>query len=234
VPAGPAVTGRWWTPGRADWWVAALFVVGSACFAVGALPLYAGAVSPTVDAVTYFVGSLFFTSAALLQLLVSTGAVHADRRPRAGVQWRTLVRSPRSVEWWAGAVQFAGTLLFNVSTFAALHDNLSATEANRRVWAPDVFGSVAFLVASALAYADVGHPWRAWRPRDLGWSVATLNMAGSVAFGVSAVAAKVLVPTGDLRNAELANLGTFVGALGFLVGAVLLIPDQVEARAPTP
>jgi len=218
-------------PGRADWQVAALFIVGSACFALGALPGYASMVGTEADGVTYFVGSLFFTSAALLQFLISIGVVRADRRPRAGVQWRLMWRAPRQVEWWAGSVQLVGTLFFNLSTFAALHQNFTVTEANRRVWGPDVLGSIAFLVASGLVYADVRRPWLAWRPRDLGWSVATLNLVGSVAFGASAIAAKVL-STGDLRNLALANLGTFVGALCFLLGAVLLIPDQERAELP--
>lgn len=205
--------------------MAALFIVGSACFALGALPGYAALVGTAADGVTYFVGSLFFTSAALLQFLVSIGAVRADQRPRAGVQWRLMRRSPRRAEWWAGSVQLAGTLFFNISTFAALHENLTVAEANHRVWSPDVLGSIAFLVASGLAFADVTRPWLRWRPRDLGWSVAMLNLVGSIAFGVSAIAAKVM-STGDLRNLALANLGTFVGALCFLAGAVLLIPDQ--------
>ena len=98
----------------------------------------------------------------------------------------------------------------------------------RRVWAPDALGSIVFLVASALAYAGVRRPWFRWRPRDLDWSVTTLNMVGSIAFGVSAVAAKVVGPTGDVRSVALMNLGTFVGALCFLAGAVLLIPDEAE------
>jgi len=60
--------------------------------------------------------------------------------------------------------------------------------------------------------------------------VTTLNMVGSVAFGVSAIAAKIL-STGELRNVALANLGTFIGALCFLAGAVLLIPDEQETTA---
>jgi hypothetical protein len=165
----------WWAPRHADWQVAALFAVGSTCFALGALPLYADWVGVKADDWTYFVGSIFFTTAALLQLLISAGAVHADARPSAGVQWRRLVRSPRSAEWWAGVVQFGGTLLFNVSTFEALR-TLSEVEEKRRVWSPDFLGSIAFLVASGLAFADVRRPWLQWRPRDLGWSVAMLNM----------------------------------------------------------
>ena len=202
---------RWWAPDRAVWWVAVLFMVGSACFALGAVPAYLDLVGVEADGVTFFVGSLFFTSAAALQLWLST-----DRAQR-----------------WAGGVQFAGTLLFNVSTFAALNASLSADQADHRVWTPDVLGSIAFLVASALAYAEVRRPWLRWRPLDLGWSIATLNMVGSIAFGVSAAAAYVLSDD-TLRDAQRANAGTFVGAICFLVGAALLIPDQVSAPADEP
>ena len=60
----------------------------------------------------------------------------------------------------------------------------------------------------------------------LGWSVAMLNMVGSIAFAVSAIGAYVLPSTGDVASLELDNLGTFVGGLCFLLGAVLLIPDE--------
>lgn len=234
-PSGPIEPGTtvWWEPGRSDWQVAALFIIGSACFMVGSIPGYVELVGATADGVTYFVGSIFFTLAALLQLLISAGAVRPDARPRAGVQWRSAVREPQNPAWWAGVVQFGGTLLFNVSTFSALHTSLTATEAYRRVWTPDALGSVAFLVASGLAFSDVAKPWLRWRPADLGWRVAMLNMVGSIAFGASAVAAYVVPTTGDLRNAWLANVGTLIGAVCFLVGALYLIPDQEEAR-PVP
>jgi hypothetical protein len=42
-----------------------------------------------------------------------------------------------------------------------------------------------------------------------------------------------IVPsTGAIWDAELSNLGTFVGALRFLVGAVLLLPERTEPPAP--
>ena len=37
--------------------------------------------------------------------------------------------------------------------------------------------------------------------------------------------------TGELRNAERANLGTFVGAVCFLVGALLLLPERTETAS---
>jgi hypothetical protein len=190
------------------WWVAALFAVGSACFAVGAVPAYVDAVGVAADGITFFVGSLFFTSAAALQLRLST-----DRAER-----------------WAGAVQLIGTLLFNISTFDALQSSLSADQADHRVWTPDAFGSIAFLVASALAYSGVRRPWLRWRPRDLEWSVTTSNMVGSIAFAVSAAASYVLSDD-TLRDAQRANAGTFLGALCFLAGAALLIPAQAGATS---
>ena len=53
-----------------------------------------------------------------------------------------------------------------------------------------------------------------------------INLLGSVAFGVSAVAAYVIPSTGDVWHAELSNLGTFAGALCFLTGAALLLPRR--------
>jgi hypothetical protein len=48
---------------------------------------------------------------------------------------------------------------------------------------------------------------------------------GSVAFGVSAIASYVTA-SGQLLSVALTNLGTFVGAVCFLVGAVLLLPER--------
>ena len=50
---------------------------------------------------------------------------------------------------------------------------------------------------------------------------------GSIAFGVSAVASYV-EPNGQLLSLALTNLGTFVGALCFLAGAVLLLPERTR------
>jgi hypothetical protein len=54
---------------------------------------------------------------------------------------------------------------------------------------------------------------------------------GSIAFGVSAVAGYISPVTGQLRNAERANLGTLVGAVCFLIGALLLLPERTETAS---
>jgi hypothetical protein len=221
----------WWAPGAIGWWIGVLFAIGSVCFALGAAPGYVVAVGDAADAVTFFVGSLFFTSAAALQYVEVVNASRAVAGTETRERRRFLTIEPHRIDWWASVVQLVGTVFFNVSTGAAMIDNLSTSQVNRLVWRPDVVGSIAFLVASGLAWAEVSHSWWSWRPRSLSWWIAAVNLGGSIAFGVSAVAAKVVPSTDQVRNVALMNLGTFVGAIGFLVGAVLLLPERT-ATAP--
>ncbi len=51
----------WWAPGAVGWWIGVLFMLGSVCFALGAVPGYDHWVGTTTDDITFFVGSLFFT-----------------------------------------------------------------------------------------------------------------------------------------------------------------------------
>jgi hypothetical protein len=221
----------WWVPGAIGWWIGALFVIGSACFALGALPGYADWVGTSADNTTFFIGSVFFTNAATLQYLQTVNASPvADGTPRSRARFVTW--EPRRIDWWASAVQLLGTFCFNVSTFAALLDGLDAAQTARLVWRPDATGSICFLVASALAWIEVGHRWVSWQPASLSWWIAFLNLLGSVAFGVSAVAAYVVPDSGQPVNAELVNLGTFVGALCFLAGGLLLMPERAGAARP--
>jgi hypothetical protein len=221
--AGAAAGSTWWAPGARGWWIAILFAVGSLLFAVGSVPAYVSAAGARWDSVTYFVGSLFFTSAAFLSYREAVDAAPGAQDPG---HRRFFVVQPRRIDWWATAVQLAGTLYFNVSTGVAMAANLTAQAAHQHVWRPDAVGSVCFLVASALAWYEVCHGWAAWRPRLWSWWITLLNLLGSVAFGVSAVAGYISPVTGQLRNAERANLGTLVGAVCFLAGAVLLLPER--------
>ncbi len=102
-----------------------------------------------------------------------------------------------------------------------------------RVWAPDVIGSACFLVSSLLAFANVEHRWLSWRPRDPDWQIAALNLAGSVAFGVAAIASFYRPATGEAVSDQIANGGTALGALCFLVGALMLLPQaqRLASRA---
>jgi drug/metabolite transporter (DMT)-like permease len=196
------------------------FAIGSLCFALGALPGYGRLVDAEADNVTYFVGSLFFTAAAFVQLRLSG-------RWRAGA-WRSREDWD---DWWSAAIQFVGTLCFNVSTAAALFAHLTEEQASHHVWRPDAVGSVCFLVSSALAVVATTHRDRLWDPDARNWWSTWLNMGGSIAFGVSAVAAYVVPTSGEVLDAELVNLGTFAGALCFLTAALLARPPRPAVTA---
>ena len=125
-------------------------------------------------------------------------------------------------------MQLAGTLFFNVSTGVATAADLSAQAGHQHVWRPDAIGSACFLVSSALAWYEACHGWTAWRPRTWSWWITLANLVGSVAFGVSAVAAYVNPVTGQVHDAGRASTQTLVGAVCFFAGALLLLPERTE------
>lgn len=212
-------------PGRRrDVSIVVLFSVGSILFALGALPWYAEAVGLRATALTFFTGSLLFTSAAFLQYSQAVDALSTVGRRRTLWVW-----APQNIGWLACAVQLAGTLWFNWSTGNALRVNLDAAQADQLVWRPDALGSTAFLVASGLAWRDAYRDRADGPRRPWTWWAALMNLIGSIAFGISAVAAYIVPSSGDIWDAELANLGTFVGAVCFLIGALLLLPASPSA-----
>jgi hypothetical protein len=214
-------------PARLNSTIAWLFMLGASCFALGAIPAYMRAVGASADAMTFFVGSIFFTSASYCQLLQaqSPGMTGVDeQRQHTHIQAQSWAWRPQDKNWLAAATQFPGTLFFNISTFVATVNNLTAAEADKHVWRPDVFGSVLFLVASAYAISALGVGFWGLRLRVLPWWIAWLNMLGSVAFMASALASFVLPSTDTLIDIPLANAGTFLGAVCFLIGAALLLP----------
>ena len=221
----PAVGSTWWAPKARGWWIAILFAIGSLLFAIGSVPGYASAAGTVGDTVTYFVGSLFFTTASFLSYREAVDAAPATLNP---AHRRFFVYQPRRIDWWATAVQLAGTLYFNVSTGIATVADLSAPAAHQHVWRPDVIGSACFLVASALAWFEVCHGWAAWRPKTWAWWITLANLVGSVAFGVSAVASYVNPVTGQVHNAGRASTQTLIGAACFFIGSLLLLPERTE------
>jgi hypothetical protein len=214
-----------------------LFLIGSACFVLGSVPAYVDRVGERVDAWTFVIGAVFFTSASLAQLLqAQTPAmtdvdVHSQHR-RAPVRWWAW--RPHDRAWLAAATQLPGTVCFNVSTIAALATYSTAHDENHHVWRPDVYGSTLFLVSSTYAVLALGRSSFAVQLRTLPGGIAWLNLLGSVAFGISAVGAYVL-PDGSAVDDVAAVGGTLLGAACFLAGAALMFPAWSRAvRLPRP
>jgi len=226
-------TGVWWRPDRIAWWMGLFFGIGSTCFAVAAFAsMWASVTRPGIG-ITYFVGSIFFTTAAGMQLHeainVERGPEHLTRSSfRRWWSWE-----PKRIDWLAAAIQFVGTIFFNINTFAAMNDALDTKQQLLRIWTPDVIGSICFLVSSELAYAEVCNAWVCFRNRTLSWWIVALNMLGSIAFGVSAAASLIEPSTDEPVSAAIANAGTALGGVCFLIGAVLLLPEAAREAAPT-
>ncbi|WP_276329506.1 YrhK family protein [Agromyces badenianii] len=186
------------------------FAIGSLCFLVGAIPFYAEWAGPVGVGVTFFAGSILFTLAAFIQLSLS-----GRRPPRIGTN-----RADRA-DWWAAAIQFGGTLFFNLSTAAALAAAIADPTRLGAGWRPDAWGSAAFLVSSGLAVVATKRRGELWDADARSWHGTWLNLVGSIAFGASAFGAYVVPETGSLVSEFWANLGTLIGAACFLVAALL-------------
>jgi hypothetical protein len=195
----------------ASWWTGGLFAVGSICFLIGPLPGFVQLVGELADAAVFFVGSLFFTSAAAWQWARSPLPESAFGFPRR--RWRSDLGS--------SALQFAGTIFFNATTFRALTTATGDGSYDHLVWRPDAIGSVCFLASGAIAYVLVAGSLTKLPPGTRDGRIATVNLLGCLAFLLSAVAAYVLPTSGEPVNVTIVNVATALGALGFLIGAVL-------------
>ncbi len=197
--------------------MALLFVVGSACFVVGPFPGYANLVGDTADAITFFVGSVLFTAAGALQTIIAL----PERHSPGG-----------TAQVWAAAIQSAGTVFFNLTTYRALHTALSSPEYNKLVWRPDSLGSICFLVSGVVAYrASARHglwPVRA----GSGWWEASVNLLGCILFGIAAVAGYVVPSTGSVLAQAAANWTTSLGAMCFLACALFTFRTGRTSKSP--
>ncbi len=213
---------------RRTWWIASLFSIGSLCFTIGPTAWWLDLVGARWDGLTFFIGSIFFTSASYLCFVEAANApeqIHLGDGPRRRGPFRLASWRPRTIDWWATSIQLVGTVFFNVTTFLALSDHWSTHQQDRLVWRPDAYGSICFLVSSYLAWAEVCHSAGRLRLRDVSWWIVVINLLGSVFFGLSAIGEYVLPSTGDAVNLVLDNGGTVLGGICFLVGAVLLVPE---------
>ncbi len=209
-----------------------LFALGSLCFALAAVAAQWASASRPGIGVTFFAGSLMFTAAAYLQY---SETVNVERGLESHMQrrrWRPASWEPRRIDWLAASVQLIGTVFFNISTFAAMKHGFDTRQINARVWGPDAIGSVCFLISSELAYAEVCHRWICLKHRSLSWRIVALNLLGSIAFGASAVASLIEPASGEEISARLANGGTSLGGVCFLIAALALMPEaSAEERA---
>jgi hypothetical protein len=183
-----------------------LFAIGSSLFAIATIPGLTALAGAGIANLLCFIGSWFFTTAGWMQLV--------------------LARPTQRIGWLSAATQFVGTILFNISTGAALWAH--AVEPERRlVWTPDALGSLAFLISGVLGVIAVTAVVGIIELKSHDWQGEWINMIGCVAFAVSALGAFVS-ESGATADALMANLGTFIGALCFLAAALVMLPRHAQ------
>ncbi len=221
-----------WMPGQLNWWIGIIFALGSLLFAAASVLCLAPGLArllsldSTGTNAVFFAGSIPFTIAAYLQLYQ---AANADRGKGSVLTPGTCLFGwrPHDVGWLSSALQFIGTILFNFNTFDAMIPSLDWFGQDLLIWAPDIVGSILFLASGYLAFIETCHAYWAWNPRGISWWVVFTNLLGCAGFMISAVLAIVLPGPGNSEVLTLSVFFTLLGAIAFLVGSLLMLPEMV-------
>ncbi len=176
----------------------------------------------------FFAGSIPFSIAAWLQLYQAANAAplpaskdseESERRIRL-IGWR-----PYEIGWVSCALQFIGTLLFNMNTFNAMFSNLTWVQIDLWVWTPNVIGSILFLASGYLAFIEAGHSLWSWPHASLSWWIVFINLLGCIGFMTSALFAPLFSETPNPLATTSSVFCTLLGAICFFVGSLLMLPE---------
>lgn len=227
-----AATPPFWQSAGYNWSVGAIFAIGSFLFMVGSvmslMPRGPWQPSAAWTNGVFFLGSIPFTTAGYLQHFQSANA--ADFTPSPGspaprkISW--IGWKPDNAGWLSTFTQFLGTIAFNFNTFDAMVAPGTWKVQDELVWLPDMLGSILFLVSGYLAYIEAGHRYWSWRPRDLAWQIAFINLAGCAAFMTAAILSYTPSISEALWITAVSTAHLLVGASCFFVGALLSMRES--------
>ncbi|MEM8603667.1 MAG: hypothetical protein AAGF24_07505 [Cyanobacteria bacterium P01_H01_bin.121] len=225
-----------WLPQTLNWWIGIIFALGANLFIAGSVvslnPTLADAWSLNSMAINaiFFTGSIPFTIAAYLQLFQAANArplsphgEHMAPRRVVFLEWR-----PHDIGWLSCALQFPGTLLFNLNTFDAFLPSLDWLQQDLEIWIPNLVGSLLFLLSGYCAFVETCHAHWAFKPRDLSWWLTLINGLGCICFMISALFAFV-TPHASSAAVTISLEFTLFGATAFLIGSLLMLPETVSA-----
>jgi hypothetical protein len=223
-----------WMPRKLNWWIGTIFAVGSLLFAVASVLCLSPALakawsldSTGINAI-FFAGSIPFTTAAYLQLFQAANAGPLPGNPaRSGQRVSLFGWRPHDIGWLSCALQFIGTILFNFNTFDAMIPSLTWFQQDLLIWVPNIVGSILFLASGHLAFIETCHAHWSWHPKSISWWVVFTNLLGCVGFMISAVFAIFLPGPANTEAVTISVLFTLLGAIGFLVGSLLMLPEAV-------
>lgn len=211
--------------------VAIAFFLGGSLFAIGAWVAQVGSGQAVTSVSIYLVGGVFFSTGGYASVLQ---AVNEPAGAAAG-RWRWWSYRPMDLVWLAAFVLFCGTLAFAVSLVFSFMEGLSVRGENRLIWAPDMIGCILFLISGRLGMVALRSEASSWiQPRNLAWWVAVVNQLGSILFFIAGLAAFTRPAIGSIVNVDVANWGTFGGALCFALGGTLQGFERPSRTAGSP
>lgn len=211
-------------------WIGLPFVIGSILFIVAVPIAYA---SILTSALLFFVGSSLY--------LIGAGADAWNARATAlnGAQWRSSIDVEGSTEggWTrylrrrfsASLIQAIGAILFQIMVIAGLITGLSPWLQSVFIWEPDIAGSLCFVLASAML-VSARHPLAGrgdFRDRIKGASL--FNLGGSICFLISSIGAFTTLNGTDEFSPMLAEWGTVIGGVLFLIGSWPGLPERLRS-----
>ncbi len=203
--------------GKLNWTVAVAFTLGGSLFAIGAWVAQVGSGQAVTSASIYLAGGVFFSTGGYGSVLQAL-----NESAGGGGRWRWWSFRPMELGWLSAFVLFCGTLAFGISLVSAFIEGLSLAQQNRLIWAPDMVGCILFLLSGRLAMVAIHDGAASWvQPRRLAWWIAVVNQLGSILFFIAGLAAFIRPATESVANVDVANWGTFGGALCFAIGGVL-------------
>ncbi|NOQ31259.1 MAG: hypothetical protein GQ570_09065 [Helicobacteraceae bacterium] len=213
-------------PKSISWWISVLFMIGSSLFALPTLILtypHLEVMSDIINTI-YFIGSLFFTSAAYLQYLESinsdiTNSTHVNMHKD---RWLWFRYRPHNLGYLSSLTQLIGTLFFNMNTLEPLLYSLSITQSNMLIWTPNMLGSILFLTSSFFAWLEVFHDGHVKAFKTNTWWIIWINILGSIFFQLSALYSFNFASGDNSFFDSIAEWTTFWGALCFFSAALLL------------
>lgn len=226
-----------WQRPAYNWWTGLAFSIGSMLFMLGAaLSLIPNSLSATQIGIIFFSGSIPFTTAGFLQNFQAANAADfSPDAPHSPERTHLLGWRPDNLGWLSTFTQFVGTVAFNFNTFDAIDPAAEWYLQDLTIWLPGMLGSVLFLVSGYLAFMETSHAYWSWKPRDLDWQIVFINFLGCIFFMTAGILA--YVPKGTEPNwiVDLANIHLWIGALCFLLGALLMMREsrQVETLGAT-
>ena len=210
---------------KLSWWISVLFMIGASLFALACVLFLQDFSNVFLNGIVFFVGSIFFTSAAYCQYFQVINSSLTINNKNKKIIWFTFHSTNKG--YWTAFTQWVGTLFFNVNTFDGLL-NLGWFEQDLLIWVPNIIGSLLFQCAGTLAMFDISSKW--WKSiKNLNWWVAFINFLGCVAFIFSACLA-FFVPEPLITLAKIATSFTLVGAICFFASAYLSLPVNKQLK----